>query len=150
MRKKNVVLVASFGGHFVQAQRIAPIFDEYNITVVSTKRDLEYSPDCSVDFELIDCNFRTPVKVLICFVQSIKLWCKTKPVVVVSTGAAPGCIFCIVSKILGAKVIWIDSIANAKDLSLSGKLISYFTKFVYTQWGNVAKLRNVKFLGRLI
>lgn len=150
MNKKDVVLVASFGGHFVQAQRIAPIFDDYNVTVVSTKQGIGFDQDYSVNYKLIDCNFRTPVRVLVCLIQSINIWLKTKPVVVVSTGAAPGCIFCIVSRILGAKIIWIDSIANAKDLSLSGKIISYLTSFVYSQWRDVAKSRNVKFLGKLI
>lgn len=148
--KKKLILVASFGGHFVQSQRIFPVLQDYEITVISTKKGARYYEGIEVKDEIQDCNFKEPKKAISCFLQSLKLINKVRPDVVISTGAAPGCIFCIISKVKGAKIIWIDSIANTKDLSLSGRIITKFTKNVFSQWEGVALKRKVQYLGKLI
>lgn len=62
-----------------------------------------------------------------------------KPDVVVSTGAAPGLIGLLAGKMLGAKTIWVDSIANVEELSLSGRLAMLFADRTYTQWEGLAR-----------
>jgi hypothetical protein len=46
-----------------------------------------------------------------------------RPQVVVSTGAAPGCIALVLGRLLGARTIWLDSIANVERLSLAGRMV---------------------------
>ena len=45
---------------------------------------------------------------------------RLRPDVVITTGAAPGYFAVRIGKLLGARVVWVDSIANAEELSLSG------------------------------
>ena len=62
------------------------------------------------------------VKVLL---RCIGIVFKERPDVVISTGAAAGCILCLLGKMRGAKVIWIDSITNVERISLSGRMVRH-------------------------
>jgi len=74
-----------------------------------------------------------------------------KPDVVVTTGSMPLLLFCFWAKLFGAKIIWIDSIANTDYLSLSGRLASRFADLLLTQWPEVAQSRPwITFAGQLI
>ena len=74
-----------------------------------------------------------------------------RPSVVISTGAAPGILSCFWGKLLGAKVVWLDSIANTEKLSMSGRMVRPFADLVLTQWPDVAeKYKNVECVGAVI
>jgi hypothetical protein len=63
---------------------------------------------------------------------------RTRPDVVVSTGAAPGYFALRIGKILGARTVWIDSIANAEALSRTGTLVRPWADLWLTQWPHLA------------
>jgi len=83
------------------------------------------------------------------FFKVWKLISTTKPDVIITTGAAPGLMAVIVGKIRNIKTVWIDSIANAEKLSMSGRLATYFSDKVYTQWLHLANDK-VVFSGNII
>lgn len=72
------------------------------------------------------------------FFHTLQIIRKENPSAVISTGAAPGLITLLAAKILRKKTIWIDSIANVKHLSFSGKIASKFVSRIYTQWEDLA------------
>ena len=74
--------------------------------------------------------------------QCIKVVWKERPDVVISTGAAPAFLLCITAKIFGAKIVWIDSIANVERLSMSGQMAKPFSSLFLTQWPELAKKYN--------
>jgi hypothetical protein len=58
---------------------------------------------------------------------------------------------CFWGKLFGAKVIWLDSVANTEKLSMSGRMIRYFADLVLSQWPDVAaKYPNVEYAGEVI
>jgi UDP-N-acetylglucosamine:LPS N-acetylglucosamine transferase len=63
---------------------------------------------------------------------------KVQPDVVVSTGAAPGYFALRFGKLFGARTIWLDSIANVSDLSLSGKMVKPYADLWLTQWPHLS------------
>jgi len=70
---------------------------------------------------------------------------------VISTGAAAGCMVCFLSKMLGARIVWIDSITNVYRLSLSGRLVRYIADLFLVQWPELAeKYRKVEYVGAVI
>ena len=66
------------------------------------------------------------------------MW-KEKPNVVISTGAAPGYVALRLGRLLGARTIWLDSIANIERLSMSGQKIGRRADLWLTQWPHLAK-----------
>ncbi|MEM1346841.1 MAG: UDP-N-acetylglucosamine--LPS N-acetylglucosamine transferase, partial [Pseudomonadota bacterium] len=62
----------------------------------------------------------------------------TRPHAVVSTGASLGDFAFRLGRLIGARTIWIDSIANAEELSLSGRKIGRHADVWLTQWPELA------------
>ena len=98
-----------------------------------------------------ECNRQHLVRLVRVLLRCIKIVFSERPDVVISTGAAAGCILCILGKMLGAKVVWIDSIANVERLSMSGRFVRCFADLFLTQWPELAsRYRNVEYRGTII
>jgi UDP-N-acetylglucosamine:LPS N-acetylglucosamine transferase len=96
-------------------------------------------------------NRERPLKVVRALARCVRIVLKEKPGLVISTGAAVGCLAAFVAKLTGARVIWVDSIANVERLSLSGRLIRPFADLVLTQWPEVAqKYKSVEYAGYIV
>lgn len=147
-RPPCVLAVASTGGHWVQLLRMRPAWAGCNVHYVTTVegfRDHVYAdaqergqpqPGYHV---LPDANRWQKFRLVLLMVAVTALLLKLRPDVVVSTGAAPGYFALRIARLLGAKTIWIDSIANAEQLSLSGQRIGRFADVWLTQWEELAK-----------
>jgi UDP-N-acetylglucosamine:LPS N-acetylglucosamine transferase len=75
---------------------------------------------------------------------------KTKPDVVVSTGAAPGYIVASIAKLRGARIVWLDSIANADEMSMSGRNAGIFSDLWLTQWPHLARRKGPHYIGSIL
>ena len=53
-------------------------------------------------------------------------------------------------KLLGAKTIWVDSIANAQELSLSGKRAGKFADLWLTQWQELSNKNGPQYGGSVL
>ncbi|MEQ1814880.1 MAG: hypothetical protein ABL861_00125 [Nitrosomonas sp.] len=73
-----------------------------------------------------------------------------RPDVVVTTGSMPLALFCFWSWLLGARIVWIDSVAQVDRMSLSGRFVRLFADLCLVQWPEVAKkYRGVEYAGEL-
>jgi hypothetical protein len=76
----------------------------------------------------------------------VRFW----PDAVVSTGAAPGYFAMRLAKVMGARALWVDSIANIDKLSLSGEMVRGRADLVLTQWPHLAREGGPKFEGSVL
>ncbi len=83
---------------------------------------------------LPDANRDEPRRALASLLASARLVWRLRPNVVVTTGALPGLFCLVVARMLGARTVWIDSIAASDRPSLSGALARPFATRWYTQW----------------
>ena len=67
---------------------------------------------------------------------------RVRPHAVVTTGAAPGYFAVRLGRLLGARTIWVDSIANGDELSLSGRRAGGHADLWLTQWEHLAATGN--------
>jgi UDP-N-acetylglucosamine:LPS N-acetylglucosamine transferase len=76
---------------------------------------------------------------------------EVQPDLVVTTGAAPGAAALILARLRGIQTIWIDSIANSEELSLSGKAVRFFAHLRLTQWPHLAQTNaHLQYFGRVL
>jgi UDP-N-acetylglucosamine:LPS N-acetylglucosamine transferase len=75
---------------------------------------------------------------------------RLRPDVVVTTGAAPGYFAVRVASLIGSRTVWIDSIANAEELSLSGKKAGRFVDLWLTQWPDVSGPEGPQYKGSVL
>ena len=98
-----------------------------------------------------ECNREHPLQVVVVFIRCLNLVLRERPDVIISTGAAVGCITCLLGKIVGARVIWIDSITNVEHISLSGRMVRYIADLFLVQWPELAKkYSGVEYAGALV
>lgn len=62
-----------------------------------------------------------------------------KPDIVVTTGSGPLALFCLWARILGAQIVWIDSVAQVDRMSLSGRLMRPVAHLRLVQWPNLTE-----------
>lgn len=145
--RKKVLAVSNSGGHWVQLMRLRPAWDDYDVTYLTTEADYK----TSVLSDAIDRGLRTPsfystvpasawnkfnlIRQLLKVIWIVLL---IRPNVIISTGASVGYFAFKVGKIIGAKTIWVDSIANVDELSLSGKKVSGSSDVWLTQWPHLS------------
>jgi UDP-N-acetylglucosamine:LPS N-acetylglucosamine transferase len=151
-KKLRICLAASSGGHTSQLLKLTGSWNGYEtfyVTTTQVVRD-KLSKFGSV-YVVGECNREHPIRVLKVLLRCIRIIFKERPDVVISTGAAAGCMLCFLGKMLGARVIWIDSITNVERISLSGRMIRYIADLFLVQWPELAqKHRNVEYVGEVV
>lgn len=148
--KKKILLVASFGGHWVQMRRLAPAFDGLEQHYVSTNKGLADSV-LPAGFSVVpDANLDEKLGLIFLALRMLWVVIKIHPDFVISTGAAPGYFALMFGKLLGAKTIWIDSCANVEHLSVSGSKVKNFADLWLTQWEHLEGEKGPFFRGAVL
>lgn len=75
---------------------------------------------------------------------------RERPDVVITTGAAPGFVAVRVGKWLGARAVWIDSIANVEEISLSGRRVAPYVDLQLTQWRHLQNRGGAAYRGAVL
>lgn len=148
-RPRRILAVASGGGHWVQLQRVMPAFAGQHVTFVTV--DPAYREDVPDRTVLIvrDSTRWDRLGMLRLGVQMLGILLRVRPHVVISTGAAPGCMAILIGRLLGCRTIWLDSIANVEEMSMSGRLVRRFSQLWLTQWPHLADDEGPEYAGRV-
>ncbi|MCC5821676.1 MAG: UDP-N-acetylglucosamine--LPS N-acetylglucosamine transferase [Planctomycetes bacterium] len=131
--------------------RLAPAFTDCDmayVTVVSDYRD--QIPSSARFHTVVDVTRWNKLKWLLCAAQLARIIAKERPAFVITTGAMPGYLACRIAKVLGAKVAWLDSIANVEELSRSGQLAGRFVDLWLTQWPHLADSNGPEYRGAVL
>lgn len=150
MMKKKVLLVCSGGGHWVQMTRLLPAVQSCELEIMTVQPQALTGFHISRFHKIGDFNRKSPIKCLLGLTRIARVIFSSSPDVVISTGAAPGLLAIAVAKTLGKRTLWIDSIANPKKLSLSGRLVRPFADEILTQWPELDGRGGAKYCGRVI
>ncbi len=136
---RRVLAVASGGGHWVQLRRIAPAFEGHDVTWVTVQPAYRHEV-AEARFHVVrDATRWDRWGMVVLAVQLAAILLRRRPHVIVSTGALPGFLAIRMGKLLRARTVWLDSIANAETLSMSGAKIVGHADLVLTQWPELAR-----------
>jgi hypothetical protein len=148
-KRIRVLAICSSGGHWVQLRRLTPAFSECFVIYACP---LTRRPEgIEGDFVSIpDANRWHKRRFLWMAICVCWLVLRTRPTHILSTGAAPGYVAIRFGKLLGSKALWIDSIANAEELSLSGRKAGKTTDLWLTQWKHLERPEGPRFRGSVL
>lgn len=133
-----MLAVASGGGHWEQLMMLRPTLERYDIHFATTDAGIAVQHGIEGTHILPDCNQNKPARSVLCAMVAMRVVLRVWPDTVISTGAAPG-FFCILAgRLVGARTLWIDSVANGERLSMCGRLSQYFAHECLTQWEHLA------------
>ncbi len=148
--RKKILAISSGGGHWIELLRLRPAF-EGHFVVYATVSEAYRAHVGDAPLVVIDDVTRWDrVGLVRSALQITRLLLAERPDIVVSTGALPGFFGVVLGKRLGAKTIWVDSLANVEELSLSGEKVGPHADLWLTQWEELAYPGGPRYAGSVI
>ena len=151
MKRKKVCFAASSGGHFEQISMLKPLMDEYDSIVVTEATEYKSSINGKKMYYLHQVNRKEwafPLWMIVNTLRSFLLFVKEKPDVVITTGVLAMIPLCLIAKIFGKRLIYIESFAKIFSPTETGKFLYKFADRFYVQWQSMKKFYpNAIFLG---
>jgi len=159
MARRRVLAVASGGGHWVQLMRLRPAWDGCDVTYVTTTEAFraEVTADAGLrgqpepGYHVVpEANRWQKLRLIRQLAGLLMIVLRVRPDAVITTGAAPGYFALRFGRLVGARTVWVDSIANAEELSLSGKKAGRHADLWLTQWPDLAVPGGPEFRGAVL
>lgn len=147
---QKVLLVSSHGGHWVQIRKISSAFEGMDIHYMTTTNGVKDEVYPAPLYVIPDAHLDEKLSLINLSLKIFFIMVRLRPDIVMSTGAAPGFFALLIGKLLGAKTIWVDSVANVDQLSVSGKKVKHFADLWLTQWEHLAKSNGPYFKGSVL
>jgi UDP-N-acetylglucosamine:LPS N-acetylglucosamine transferase len=146
----KILAVASEGGHWEELMLLRPSLEIFDLSFATTDAGLATRNGLNHVYMIADSNRDQPFKALSSLFGAFRIIRRVRPDFVITTGALPG-LFCIIAgRMMGAKTIWIDSIANSDKPSMSGYWAKWFSNLWLTQWEHLADKPGFEFSGALL
>lgn len=135
--KLKICFCSSSGGHFEQLIMLKPLMEKYDCHIVTEKIGYNIQVDDIPIKYVLPIN-RTDKMFVFKFayniLKSFGLVIKMRPDLIISTGALATVPMMIWTKVLGGKVIYIESFAKIDNPNISGKIAYKFADQFYIQW----------------
>lgn len=141
---KKVLFIASTGGHLSELMQLKELFNNYNYHLITEKTDStiglknKYIVDYLI-FGTKDHLFSYIFKFVGNCFKSFYLFLKIRPEYIVTTGTHTAVPISYIGKFFGSKVIFIETFANSKTKTLSGKMIYPIADLFVVQWEEMLK-----------
>ena len=143
--KKNIKIcfAASSGGHYEQLMMLKPLMEKYDSFVLTEKTDYSAEAKGEKTYYMKQVNRRE--KDFIWQMgqnvwKSIDIYRKEKPDVVICTGVLAMIPICLIAKLHGKKLIYIESFAKVTSATRTGKLLYKYADQFYVQWPEMQKI----------
>jgi UDP-N-acetylglucosamine:LPS N-acetylglucosamine transferase len=147
MKKKRVLFISSTGGHLDELMQLKAMFDKYEYYIVTekTKSNLSLKNKFPGKVSLLLYGTKKnkllyPFILLLNSLICLYIYIKFRPGYIVSTGAHTAGPMCCIGKLLGSKIIFVETFANSKTKSVTGSLIYKFADLFIVQWEDMLEL----------
>ncbi len=147
---KRLLAIASGGGHWVQLLRLRPAFDGCTIAYASVHPDSAAEVPSHRFFSFRDASRKNPMSFPIAALQIARAILIVRPHVIVTTGSAPALIAILLGRLIGARTLWVDSIANSERMSASGLRARRLAHMCITQWPELATTPRPEYWGAVL
>lgn len=151
MRTKKICFAASSGGHFEQLMMLKPLMEKYESVIVTEHTGYKVNVGeektyylCQVNREEKSCFFKLFYNAILSF----GIYLRERPDIIICTGVLAMIPLCLICKLFGKKLIYIESFAKVTSPTLSGKFLYKFADRFYVQWSQMLEIYpNAVYLG---
>lgn len=151
MSKKKICFAASSGGHFEQLLMLKPMMEKYDSFVVTEKTFYKITVKDEKMYYMHQVNRKEKTFVFWMIINAFKslgIFIKERPDVVITTGVLAMIPLCLLAKLFGKKLIYIESFAKVTSATETGKLMYKVADRFYVQWKPMLNIYpNAIFLG---
>jgi len=138
---QRVLFISSTGGHLSELMKLRPLFSEYDYSLV-TENTPSTNPRLREQFgnrvHYLHSGTRVKpiryvLKLLANTLYSLAIFCRVRPQFIVSTGAHTAGPMCLIGRVLGARIVFIETAASVHTPSVTGKLVYRFAHLFIVQ-----------------
>lgn len=132
----KLVFAASSGGHYEQLMMLKPLMERHDSCVVTEKTSYNAKSDIRT-YYMVQVNRKEILfipKMIINSFRAVRIIFKEKPDAIICTGVLAMIPLCLIGKIKGCKLIYLESFAKVTSATLSGKLLYKYADRFYVQW----------------
>lgn len=129
---------------------LRPAFEGLDVFFLTTLEGLPEQFDAAPAAIVPDCNRNEKLSIVRTTLALSGHLLRQRPHVIISTGALPGVIALALGRAIGARTIWVDSVANAEEMSMSGKLARRVAHLWMSQWEHVAAEAGADYAGAVL
>lgn len=136
-KKLKICFAASSGGHYEQLLMLRPLMEKYDSFVLTEDTQYKVKIKGEKMYYLCQVNRREKSFIPRMIVNAFKSLCifiKERPDVVICTGVLAMIPMCLLAKLFGKKLIYIESFAKVTSPTETGKLMYKFADRFYVQW----------------
>ena len=141
--KKKICFAASSGGHFEQLAMLRPLMEKYDSFVITEETSYKVKIEGQKMYYVKQVNRKEKTfipRMIANTFRSLKIYRKEKPDVVISIGVLATIPICLIAKLHGKKLIFIESFAKVTSATLTGRLLYRFADQFYVQWPEMQKI----------
>jgi UDP-N-acetylglucosamine transferase subunit ALG13 len=133
-KKIRISLVSGTGGHLTELLQLAEIFKSYDHYFVTPDNEFSRQSLKDEDVQHVALTLRRPLHYIINLFQSLMILLKKKPDVVITTGSGDALASCVLARLTGKSVIFIETIARVHYPSNFGKIVHMLSDLTVVQW----------------
>lgn len=148
--QKKVLFISSCGGHWKELRRLESAFDDFKKYYATTDPSYYQFVAGELFYSVPEASLWSKLRLVWQALYVLGLLLYIRPAVVISTGASVGFFALFFAKKMGIKTIWVDSLANAEEMSLSGKKVKPYADLWLTQWEHLATENGPYFYGAVL
>ena len=140
---KKICFAASSGGHFEQLMMLRPLMEKYDSFVITEETLYKSKVKGQKMYYMKQSNRKEKTFILRMITntfRAVKILKKEKPDVVICTGVLAMIPMCLIAKLHGKKLIYIESFAKVTSATLTGKLLYKYADQFYVQWPEMQKI----------
>ena len=154
---KKVLFISSTGGHLSELMQLKPMFKKYDYYIVTekTKSNISLKDEYGKKVDYLLYGTRSNILaytfkfIYNCF-KSLYIYIKLRPKFIITTGTHTAVPMCYIGKLFGSKIIFIETFANSKTKTLSGKFVYPIANLFVVQWEGMLELYPKAVLGGFI
>ena len=149
-RPPRLLAVASGGGHWIELLRLRRAFAGWDVAYVSMFENYTSAVPGARFYTVPDASRFDKLAFPKVAAKALRIMLRERPDAIVTTGSAPMVAFLAIARVVVTKTVWIDSIAQAEEMSSSGKLAKKLATTAVAQWPNVAKDETIPCWGAVL
>lgn len=138
----KICFAASSGGHFKQLTMLKPLMEEFPSFVITEDVKGVQLPDTRIYYmkQVNRREWKCLSYMLVNTWRSLKILWKEKPDIVICTGVLAMVPICLLAKLTGRKLIYIESFAKVNSGTLSGRLLYPIADHFLVQWESMLEV----------
>lgn len=136
-KKIKICFAASSGGHLEELMMLRPLMGRYDSFIVTERTMYEEAEEGIRFYYLQQVNRREKscfLRLLANTFLSLRILFAEQPDVVITTGVLAVIPLCLLCRLWGAKLVFIESYANVHSPTRTGKFLYRFADRFYVQW----------------